>query len=351
MKKILPILILFLFSVGLAAAWDGSHAGTAADPHRVDACTDFDDILTSPYDGTDYYVLTTNLNCGATKHYVRGTFRGVFDGQGHYVSNLSIDCRNDPGFPTVCGFFLYSHDSTIKNLGIRDSSFRGSFFAGAFIGQRPSGTLPVIQNCYSISNTIRASPDAGGFIGTGSASISNSYSFSNTILNNRVSGFGGDIHLSDSYSALLNLQGSTEAGLSHLSSGSTKIIRDSYSDVTNGAIAPTIGTQTLSCYADANCGGTDFNITTKELSELSSDGWDESIWCKGTTGYPLLLYGGVEMEGQDDVCESQGPGGNGDEVIPEFSNTGKIVVTVIALIVVAIVASMLMKKKEPEQKE
>lgn len=47
----------------------------------------------------------------------------------------------------------------------------------------------------------------------------------------------------------------------------------------------------------------------------------------------------------------QGPGGNGDDVIPEFSNTGKIVVTIIALIVVAIVASMLMKKKQPEQQE
>lgn len=47
----------------------------------------------------------------------------------------------------------------------------------------------------------------------------------------------------------------------------------------------------------------------------------------------------------DPACD-QGPGGNGEGVIPEFSNAGKIIVTIIALVVVVMVTMMLMKQKQ-----
>lgn len=78
-------------------------------------------------------------------------------------------------------------------------------------------------------------------------------------------------------------------------------------------------------YKDGSPCGSDCNVTKAENGILEFS----------VTGFTTY---------SDGTCDEQGPGG--DEVIPEFSNTGKIIVTVLALIVVGIVASMLMKKKE-----
>jgi hypothetical protein len=52
----------------------------------------------------------------------------------------------------------------------------------------------------------------------------------------------------------------------------------------------------FSCYADKDCGGSDFDIRNYSLSQLSEKGWDENEWTKNSCGYPILKNVGGDQE-------------------------------------------------------
>ncbi len=51
-----------------------------------------------------------------------------------------------------------------------------------------------------------------------------------------------------------------------------------------------------SCYADRDCGGSEFDIRNYSLSQLSENGWDENEWTKNGCGYPILKNVGGDQE-------------------------------------------------------
>lgn len=363
MRKLMFLMTLLLFVGAVSAVQIGN-------------CVELKDNFSC----TGYNELTADINGSClTSPLCSGGFSGTLDGKDNTIYDISFMLS------VPVGLFQSLDGAIIQNLGIVNSTFLSwTEDAGAMAG---IATDSKISNSYSASNTIQHTASAkrsggligvgsnitfnltysksnligwhlsgvsgyyGGFVGQSSSDtlIVNSYSVYNDL--NRTAGskggfMGRSMSLSnrfvDSYSAFNTFGGS---GVGFTGLGSTTII-DSYSDKTNGVPSGT----GFSCYADSDCGGLDFNISEYDLSELSSDGWGSPPWCESSENYPLS----IGLGGQSEVCDfcdggvcsaAQGPGGD-DEVIPEFSDTGKVIISVIALIVVAIVASMLMKKKE-----
>lgn len=84
--------------------------------------------LTADIDKTEY-ADNAYPGIGTSEH----PFRGVFDGQGHHISNLSMDLNED-----AVGFFRYvtSGGTVIKRFTIDSNcSFKGNSGVGAFVGQ------------------------------------------------------------------------------------------------------------------------------------------------------------------------------------------------------------------------
>lgn len=348
MKKIILFLALFLISVGIVSA-----------ATQISNCAELNNSVST--NCSRDFELTTNINGGClTGPLCPEGYTGTFDGKGYYISDISlsiqgIDCAL---FDTVYG--------TVKNLGIINSSF----ICNDRISVLTSLLRGTAENVYSRNNIVACHQigtnvgSVGGLVGTVDKSyavINNSYSELNDIsgcgANQKVGGLVGELHygsLYDSYSAKNNVGGSPYmAGL--VGRSYRGYMNDSYSDVTN---SPAIQVASMSSATFTNRLGiaytnNSFNITQYDTSQL---GFDDP-WCESSSNFPLI----TGLAGQNESCEwcgldtglceqGQGPGGD-EEVIPEFSDTGKIVSIIIALVVVGIVAIMLMKKKRPGQQK
>lgn len=95
-------------------------------------------------------------------------FNGVWDGQGHRITNLDLNYGSNDT-PTAIGFFAWVRGgSTIKNM-IMDKScyFEGKVRVAAFVGvtQVAGGGAVRIENCINEANVQGHTGATGGFIG------------------------------------------------------------------------------------------------------------------------------------------------------------------------------------------
>ena len=95
-------------------------------------------------------------------------FNGVWDGQGHRITNLVLNYGSN-NTPTAIGFFAWVRGgSTIKNM-IMDKScyFEGKVRVAAFVGvtQVAGGGAVRIENCINEANVQGHTGATGGFIG------------------------------------------------------------------------------------------------------------------------------------------------------------------------------------------
>ncbi|MCL2845969.1 MAG: hypothetical protein FWE23_11085 [Chitinivibrionia bacterium] len=102
----------------------------------------------------------------------RGTlegFRGTFNGRGNVINGVNGD-------GSVMGFFdLLDESGIIRNLGLTNV-----YLMGLFVGGLVSFNFGTIENCYVIGTVIGTGTDhlsssTGGFVGTNSGIIRNSY--------------------------------------------------------------------------------------------------------------------------------------------------------------------------------
>lgn len=165
--------------------------GTALNPYQVSELGNLVWIGNNAGDSSNtYYRLTTDLDATVTAGWNAnagfapiGTdvtpFRGIFDGNGKVISNLSI---NRPAQEYV-GFFGYVGSSGIvKDLGLAGCSVTGGYDVGGLVGINNGGT---VSNCYATGAVAVRTDYAGGLVGynyngvvigcyaTGSASGSN----------------------------------------------------------------------------------------------------------------------------------------------------------------------------------
>jgi filamentous hemagglutinin family protein len=121
----------------------------------------------------------------------QGAFRGVFDGQGHTISNLTIidstPNQATAGIPTLgtLGLFGYANNALLENVnlvgahvtggdGMRAGALVGSLFNSSVINASSSGTVTVGNTVINGPATDVAS--AGGLVGASNGSIFSSRS-------------------------------------------------------------------------------------------------------------------------------------------------------------------------------
>jgi len=105
-----------------------------------------------------------------------GFFDGIFDGQGHTISNFKIDASNRTYY---AGLFnqvsQYSGENTvIKNLTVANATIIGSGQVGAIVGGMNGNTI--VDNCKAINCTLMGVKKVGAVVGyTAGGTVTNNY--------------------------------------------------------------------------------------------------------------------------------------------------------------------------------
>ncbi|MDR2633276.1 MAG: hypothetical protein LBC51_06590 [Treponema sp.] len=104
-------------------------------------------------------------------------FSGTFDGNGHTISNITI---NQPQLYVGVGLFGVNFGS-IRNLTVKNVDVTGYYLAGGVVGMQ-GGTLENIT--LNGTNTIRGSQGIGGIVGVNFGAISNCAARANIVVSN-----------------------------------------------------------------------------------------------------------------------------------------------------------------------
>jgi hypothetical protein len=193
--------LLLLFNIASPAqAKYGGGTGEPNDPYLIydanhmnaigaDPC-DWDkhfklmaDIDLSGFTGTEFNIIGTDFD---------NTFKGVFDGNGHKISNFTYTSTGTD----YIGLFGYADDPNveIKDLGLINPNIDAG--TGSFAGSLVGVNLGTLTNCYaqdgSVSNSGASSYDGvGGLVGYNSGPMTNCYSTADVTSAYRVGGLVG----------------------------------------------------------------------------------------------------------------------------------------------------------------
>jgi hypothetical protein len=158
MKTLSTLLMMCLFVLPAHAKYGGG-SGTGADPYQIATAADLIALGETPADYEKHFVLTADIdldpNLPGRKVFdkaVIGTFTGVFDGDDHTISHL-----------TITGGSLFGTlgaSAEVKNLRVVDVNVTGGFSVGGLVAQN-NGTL---TRCYS-SGAVRGTQYVGGLVG------------------------------------------------------------------------------------------------------------------------------------------------------------------------------------------
>ena len=173
--KITVVLVICCCSLSAQAKYGGG-TGEPNDPYQIrDAnhmqaigadVNDWDkcfklmaDIDLSAYTGAQFNVI------GYWKSVEdNAAFTGVFDGNGHEISNFTYQSSS-----MYTGLFGCADNAEIKNLGLRDVNIMSGSSAGSLVGSMQSGT---VSNCYVQGGVISIWGYCfGGFIGWNSGYV------------------------------------------------------------------------------------------------------------------------------------------------------------------------------------
>ena len=148
----------------------GGGTGTASDPYLLYTPGQFNSIGLFECDWDKHFKLMADIDVGCytgaefnvTGH-LRNSFRGVFDGNGKRVSNLTIYVVGG-AYKGIFG--VVSDDAQIKNLTIVNpyiNTFGDN--TGALIGRIP-GPNVTIDNCHIVDGTVSGRSNTGGLVGS-----------------------------------------------------------------------------------------------------------------------------------------------------------------------------------------
>jgi len=202
------ILIVSMFcAVALGATYSGG-AGEPNDPFIIASANDLQQIAYEPNDWDKCFKMVTDVNLAElgrnfdiiTNDGTDSCFSGVFDGNGHTISNLKCDARDVPnGRSTGVGLFkCISRPAEVKNLGIINADVNGLYDhdyipIGTLVGRVYQGVE--ISNCYAENCQIKNGNMVGGLVGElcyGGA-ISNCYTTFDVTGTSYVGGLVGHI--------------------------------------------------------------------------------------------------------------------------------------------------------------
>jgi len=165
----MPLFVLFttcLFG-RVAEAKYGGGSGTEADPYLIYMADQMNAIGAAPNDWVKHFKLMTDIDLSdfkGTDFNIIGAlggnaFTGVFDGNGHTISNLTYTAKDTD----YVGLFAYVDGAQIKDLGLIAPDIDGGTgnYVGSLVGYLREGT---IKNCYVAGGNVSgtSSFDSGG---------------------------------------------------------------------------------------------------------------------------------------------------------------------------------------------
>ncbi|MHC4693871.1 MAG: GLUG motif-containing protein [Planctomycetota bacterium] len=210
--KITIFFVIFCFCIPVQGKYGGG-TGEPNDPYLIYTAEQMNAIGADSNDWGKRFKLMADIDLGAytgESFNIIGyrrffddekSFNGVFDGNGHTISNFTYTCTDthhiglfgnvsgeiknlgliDPNIDAERGGGVYIgslvgllQDATITNCYVDGGSVTGAYLVGGLVGESYYG-INIITNCYSTSSVI-GYRNVGGLVGTNGGTISNSYS-------------------------------------------------------------------------------------------------------------------------------------------------------------------------------
>ena len=184
--------------------------GTSEVPYRI---ANMADLLTLAADANDYnkcFIMTADIDLapnlpggrsftaaviapdinGLYGEFGGTAFTGIFDGNNHKISNLTIDTNEE----IVCylGLFGYTSGGEIKNLRVNNVNISGESLreVGGLVGYNDNSTIINCSSTFSVKNS-NASRDIGGLVGYNAGNIINCFATVDINCNGSTEGLGG----------------------------------------------------------------------------------------------------------------------------------------------------------------
>jgi hypothetical protein len=169
----------FIFNLDAVAQRKyGGGSGTAGDPYQIATAEDLIALGETPEDYDKHFILTADIdldpNLPRRKVFAKAvidTLTGVFDGNGHTISHLTVKGGGDLALFGQLGRWD-APAGEVKHLGVVDVNITGSGrSAGGLVGRNDGS----ITACYS-TGAVKAGRSVGGLVGYNSGSVTDSYS-------------------------------------------------------------------------------------------------------------------------------------------------------------------------------
>jgi hypothetical protein len=163
--------------------------GEPNDPYRISTAKDLDSIGYNPRLTKCHFRLTADLDLTGLHFYPIGVYYypygGVFDGNGHTISHLTINGESYLGL-----FACLGSGAEIKNLGVVDVNVVGSGgCVGGLVGENAGGT---VTDCYSTGTVSGTGWYVGGLVGRNWGIVTHCYSTAAASGDQNVGGLVGD---------------------------------------------------------------------------------------------------------------------------------------------------------------
>jgi hypothetical protein len=186
----------------------GGGTGELNDPYQIYTAEQMDTVGTEPGDWNKHFRLKANIDMSGYSYdraliapdtndidsgFQGISFTGVFDGNNHAISNLSIVGENYVGL-----FGQLETGAEIKNLGIVNVNITGNDYVGGLAGFN-KGSITMSYCTGVVSGEIRV----GGLVGRNWCSIIECYSIAAVTGNNDVGGLAANNYgsIANSYNA------------------------------------------------------------------------------------------------------------------------------------------------------
>ena len=138
----------------------------------IDNVSDFKELLAFGQDDSLKFRLKNDLDLAGEYNFYVPYLAGEFDGNGHKISNLSLDLSSAA---QVGLFGCLASGGKVSEVGVEKISITGNSFVGGLVGSN-RGT---VSNSYS-TGSVTGITDVGGLVGWNNGTVGDSYS--NTIV-------------------------------------------------------------------------------------------------------------------------------------------------------------------------
>ncbi len=156
------IVLIFLFDfIAVCQAHYSGGSGTEENPYQIATVADWQTLMNTSDDWNKHFILTADLDLKGVALFPIGNlsnmFTGVFDGNGHIISNAVI---NMPNSNYVGLFSCVQSVGQIRNLCINNIAITGKNYVGSLVGDN-GGSL---TDCCAIGS-ISGNKYVGGLVG------------------------------------------------------------------------------------------------------------------------------------------------------------------------------------------